>query len=66
MLGGITIRYICDTHRLNISVLYRISTFFLMYFFPYNIITIILISLHRTAGPPRCPFFTYLQYVFSF
>ena len=42
-----------------LSVLYHISTYFLFFehYFHYNIYDIILISLHRTAGPSRCLFF---------
>ena len=52
-----------DTFLIHIiwilSVLYRILTYFLFfgYYFHYNIYDIILISLHRTAGPYRCLFF---------
>ena len=56
MLGNITIRCICVTQHLNII-------FIIMYFNIFNcfghyshnnIYTIILIILHRTAGPSRC------------
>ena len=49
-----------------LSILYRISTYFHFYsiIFPYNIISVVLISLHRTSGPSRCLFFTNLQYFF--
>ena len=65
MLGNSTIRYICDTHHLNIiyNLLYFDIFPFCRVFPPYNIIAIILMSLHRTDGPSRCLFFTYLQYI---
>ena len=66
MSGYSTIRYIYDTQHLNIF--YIISYFGIFSFFehfpPYNIITIILIRLNRTAGPSRCLLFSYLQYIF--
>ena len=59
MLGNSTIRYISDKQHLNIICI--ISYFDIFHFFDnylhYNIIDIILISLHRTAGPSRCLFF---------
>ena len=42
----------------TLSVLYRIPKYFLfLYYYHYNTYAIILISIHRTAGPSRCLFF---------
>ena len=59
MLDEITIRYIFDTQHLNISCIilyFDIFTFFKNYFH-YKIYAIILINVHRTAGPSRCLLF---------
>ena len=58
-LGNSTIRYIYDTHHLNIICIIsypNIFTFF-GHYHHYNIYAIILIGLHRTAGPSRCLWF---------
>ena len=49
-----------------LSVLYRISTYFLFFenYYHYNIYAIILISLHRNAGTSRCPLFIILNTFF--
>ena len=63
MLGDSTIRYICDTQHLSIICI--ISYFdtipFFEHYFHYNIYAIILISLHRAAGPSRCLLFAILN-----
>ena len=60
-----TIRYIFDAQHLNIIhiILYFDIFPFFENFFLYNIISILLISLHCTAGHSCCLFFTYLQYI---
>ena len=59
MLGDSTIIYICNTQYLNIiCIISYFNTYpFFQHYFHYNIYTIILISLHRTAGPLCCLFF---------
>ena len=59
MLGDSTIRYIYDTQNLNIIGIISYSEMFpfLENYSHYNIYAMILISLHRTAGPSRCIFF---------
>ena len=58
-LGAITIRYIYDTHHLNIICI--ISYFDIFPFFkallPLQHICHFLISLHGTTGPSRCILF---------
>ena len=59
MLVNSSIRYICDTQHLNIICIisyFNIFHFFNHYFY-CNIYAIILINLHRTAGPSHCLFF---------
>ena len=62
-LDDSTIRYICDAQNLNIICI--ISYFdifpFFKHYFPYNIYAIILISLHRNAGPSHCLLFGILN-----
>ena len=60
MLGNSTIRYICDTHNLNIICIisyFNIFSFFRELFPLQQNIAIILISLHCTAGLSRCLLF---------
>ena len=65
MLGNSIIRYIYDTHHLNIIFItsYLDIFPFLEHYFHYNIYAIILLSQHRTAGPSHCILFKYLQYI---
>ena len=59
MLVNSTIRYIFDIQYLNITciILHFVIFPFFKHYFHYNIYAILLIILHRTAGPSRCLFF---------
>ena len=59
-LGNSTIRYICDTQHLNIICI--ISYFDIFPFFRALLPYIILIRLHRNAGPFLLSFSCYSQY----
>ena len=59
MLVNITIIKVYDTQPLDIICLilyFGIFPIFQKHYFRYNIYAIILLSLHRTAGPSRCLF----------
>ena len=61
-----TVRHIYDTHHLNI--IYIISYFnifpFFEHYYHYTIYAIVLIRIHRTAGPFTFYGCCYLQYIF--
>ena len=55
-----------DTQHLNLICIISYFDIFLFsdHYFHYNIYTIILLNLHRTAGTSLCLLFTYLQYIY--
>ena len=60
MLGNSNIRYIFDTQHLNILCIisyFDIFPFFSKHYFHHNIYAIVLVNLHRTAGPSHFLFF---------
>ena len=63
MLGNSTIRYICDTHHLNIICLILYFDIFPFFgaLFPLQHICYYLLSLNRTSGPSHCV----LVYIFK-
>ena len=66
-LGNSTIKYICDTQHLNIISIISYFDIYILFFghsYHCTIYAIILISLHRTAGPFTLSFSCYPQYDF--